>query len=182
MILRDYQGLVVKSSRITNAATLPQNSLSVEWAVCVAQLQTIYKGVGVEELKEFLSSSFVADIPSELWDVKSFNNLNNCAVDIILEKDDCPEFWKSFNPSNNVKVFKKRENGAINHQLFWRGSLKMRDPQNPSHFGHLDDAELNYGFDQLDLLTSQIRGDCPPFVATTQVILALPLIVVTKIF
>ena len=130
----------------------------------------MYKGLGVEELLEFLSSSFVADIPSELWDLKSFNNLNNYAIDILLEKEDCPEFWKSFNPSNNVKVYKKQEITLINHQLFWRGSLKMRDPQNPSQFGHLDDAELSYGFDQLDLLTNQIKGECSPFIRTTQVI------------
>jgi hypothetical protein len=42
----------------------------------------------------------------------------------------------------------------------------MRDPHNPSNFGHLEHAELSYGFDQLDLLTSQIREENFPFIAT----------------
>ncbi|EFX84857.1 hypothetical protein DAPPUDRAFT_99209 [Daphnia pulex] len=130
----------------------------------------MFKGLGVDAFREFLSSSFIADIPCEVWDDKVFDNLKNYAVDIILQMEDCPEFWKSFDPSNNVQIFHKPETSltptALNHQLFWRGSVKMRDPHNPSNFGHLEHAELSYGFDQLDLLTSQIREENFPFIAT----------------
>lgn len=163
--MRDYQDLFLKSSREENASSLPQNNLSIEWSICVAKSKTIFKGVGADAFQELLSSNFFADIPSETWDMNAFKNLNNCAVDIIIEWEDCPEFWKSFNPSNNVKVFHQQETVGLNQQLFWRGSLKMRDPQNPSNFGQLENAELSYGFDQLDLLTSQIKGGNLPHIA-----------------
>lgn len=168
--MKDYQNLMVKSTRAPNAGPILQNHHSVTWAICVAKSQTMFKGLGVDAFQEFLSSSFIADIPCEVWDGKVFDNLKNYAVDIILQMEDCPEFWKSFDPSNNVKIFHKPETSltptALNHQLFWRGSVKMRDPHNPSNFGHLEHAELSYGFDQLDLLTSQIREENFPFIAT----------------
>jgi hypothetical protein len=140
------------------------------WASWVEKSQTIFKGLGVDAFQEFLSSSFIADIPYEIWDSKAFDNLNNCAIDIIIQMEDCPKFWTSFNPSNNVKVLNKEETSLtptpLNHQLFWRGSLKMRDPQNLSNFGQLEHAELSYGFDQLDLLTIQIREENFPFIST----------------
>ena len=169
-MVKDYQNLMVKSSRVPNAGPLLLNHHSpITWAICVEKSQTIFKGLGVDAFQEFFSSSFIADIPCDVWDEKAFNNLNNYAVDIIIQLEDCPEFWKLFNPSNNVQVFHKQETSpptALNHQLFWRGSLRMRDPQNPSNFGLLKHAELSYGFDQLDLLTSQIRGENFPFIAT----------------
>lgn len=157
--IRDYHNIFLRSLKEANAAPLPQNNFPIDWAVCVGISKVVYKGEGVEAFQEFVSSSFVADIPSEPWDLQAFSNLNNCAVDVILEWEDCPEFWKSFSPSNSVKIFHKNEASTLNPQLFWRGSLKMRDPQNTSHFGQLEDAELNYSFDELDLLVSQLRTD-----------------------
>lgn len=176
-MVKDYHSTLVKSSRSPNAGPLVHNQLSVEWAVCLMVSQKIIKGLGVEEFQELLSSTFIADIPSDPWDEKAFNNLKNYAIDIILQKEDCPEFWKSFSPCNKVKVFHKQELAlscvSLNHQLFWRGSLKMRDPQNPTHFGHLEHAELSYGFGLLDLLTSQIRGESFPFIAAP--VISVPL-------
>lgn len=168
-MVKDYQSSMVKSFRAPNAGQLVQNQSTIQWAVCLMNSHKIIKGLGVEVFQEFLSSSFIADIPSDPWDEKAFNNLKNYAIDIIIQKEDCPEFWKSLSPCNKVKIFDKQELAVscigLNHQLFWRGSLKMRDPQNSAHFRHLEHAELSYGFDSLDLLTSQIRGECFPFIA-----------------
>ena len=174
--LKQYQHLVLdnfKPSTTGAPVVFPLNTLSLEWAVCVGKTQSIFKGFGVHQLQELFSSSFVADLPFESWDAKSFNHLNNHAIDIILQWNDCSEFWKSFNPSNSVKLFRGddvvEKDQVINPKLFWRGTMKMRDPENTSVYGQMENAELNYAFDKLDLLKNQIKNANPSVPLPSQV-------------
>lgn len=165
--LKQNRQLVLENLKsLTAPAVFPINSPSLEWAVCVGKTQTMFRGAGLPQLQELLSSSFVADFPFEVWETKSFNHLNNHAVDIILQWNDCQEFWKSFNPSNSVKLFRSdaaaaEKDQVINPKLFWRGTMKMRDPENTSVYGQMENAELNYAFDKLDMLKSQIKNANP---------------------
>lgn len=161
----EYQQIFLRSSRKNNAAKIPNNTGLIDWALCVVSTQTLFKGSGAEQLKELLSTSFIADIPSEAWDNTSFNHLTYCAIDIFLICDGYPtEFWKNFSSCNCIKVYQDIERNQLNQQLYWRGSLRVQDPQNPSHFGELDNSELWYGYDELDVLLSQIRNEISPLV------------------
>lgn len=134
------------------------------WALCIGQTKKIFKGSAVEELLGLLSTGFTADLPSEPWDILCFSGLNNRAIDVVVEWNECPDFWSSFDPSNHVKVF--QANQPLNHQLFWRGTLKMKDPLNSASFGWLECAELSYDFDELDIyiVNSRKRTDAPPVI------------------
>lgn len=164
-LIKDYQQLFYKSydlNHLNSTSHFPTNPHSnVGWALCVSQSNRVYRGTGVEEFQGLISSSFIADLPYEPWDSSCFSNLKNKAVDIILEWEKCPHFWVSFDTSNNVKIFQRDENQPLvplNHKLFWRGILKIKDPQNPSNYGQLELAELSYDIDELDLLISRITG------------------------
>ena len=130
------------------------------------------KSAGSDKLKTFLGSNPTAStLGTECWDSKSFRFLNNHAIDIFLfTNDGCSEFCKSFNSSNSVKVFGAEDNTeALNHQLFWRGTIRMKDPVNSSKFRHIEHAELSYAFDKLDLLVDQIKNDSQFTIHNSQV-------------
>ena len=137
------------------------------------QNQLVCKGVGNDEFQNFLvNNSRTGMLGAECWDLKSFRSLNNHAIDIFLfTGDSCSEFCKSFNPSNSVKVFGPEDNTEVlNHQLFWRGTIRMKDPLNSSNFRLIEHAELSYTFDKLDLLVDQISNTSQPTVHDSQVI------------
>jgi hypothetical protein len=58
---------------------------------------------------------------------------------------------------------------VISLKLFWRGTIKMRDPEDSSVYGLMENAELNYAFDKLDLLKSQIKNSNPSFLLPSEV-------------
>ena len=171
-LLEGYHRLVLESSKISNSTNLPSSPGPTKWAVCGLQNQLVYKSAGSDKLKTFLGSNPTASrLGTECWDSKSFRFLNNHAIDIFLfTNDGCSEFCKSFNSSNSVKVFGAEDNTeALNHQLFWRGTIRMKDPVNSSNFRHIEHAELSYAFDKLDLLVDQIKNDSQFTIHNSQV-------------
>ena len=153
--LSKYQK-VIASRETTDSAFPPKNQSSINWAVCVTLNQLVYKGVGSDTFKNFILHKLAINYPSEIWDSKTFSSISNHAIDIFLYTDEkCLEFWKSFNPSNCIKIF-RNEDDSVNPQLFWRGSIRMKDPINYSSFKQLENAELSYDFDNLDLLIDQV--------------------------
>lgn len=162
--MTSYQQLIRNSLRTNNAAEVPISTGAIDWALCVVKTQTLFKGSGAAELQELVSTNFVADIPSESWETNSFAYLTYCAIDIFVSCEECPEFWKSFTSCNNIKIYRECENTLFNHQLYWRGSLRIQDPQNSSHFVELENAEVCYCFDELDIIVNQIKKEISPLV------------------
>ncbi len=162
--MKNYQGIFLKSFEKMNSAShlLPLNPLSIEWAVCIEQGRIVIRGSGPEEYQGLTSSTFTADLPSEPWDNNCFSQIKNKAVDIFIAMEQCPSFWNSIDPSNAIKVHQLNQNYTFNPQLFWRGTLKMSNPQTPTNFGHLENAEISYNFDELDIMLSHhIKGEAP---------------------
>ena len=139
--------------------------------MCGVQNQLVCKGVDDGEFQNFLVSDHSNGNVSECWDSTSFSFLNNHAVDVLLfARESYTEFWKSLNASNAVKVFQVQDDVQMfDHQLFWRGTLRMKDPLNHSNFRHLEHTELSYAFDELDLLVDRIKNTSDPTLHNSQV-------------
>ena len=154
----NYRALSGRILGKSNAANLPINPGAVEWAVCAKKAGSVIKGVGSTTLNQLLCSE--SDYPVEPWSSESFSSLSHRALDLILAVDTNSEFWKSFDPSNAIKVCHVKGCETFNQKLYWRGALKMKDPHSPAtNFGQILNAELSYDLSQLDLLVSEVRNE-----------------------
>ena len=138
-----------------NSKSLALNFSPFKWAVFTPKESSLTRGTGLLSLQEHLQHMSGV---SETWSATSFAQITHHIVDIVLV-DGSFESSNIFSQSNSIVVHDVLSAKCrINHRLFWRGTLKMRDPYNLNDYRKLESVDLNHPFDELDHLLFKVKS------------------------